>query len=172
MKTEKVQKIIQEELAAALKEAYGRYGGFGREGGFTSGRYTSEYPRGGEDEPDYPDYSRGGYESEENHTLRYGLDFPDAGPKPKGAHRLQSADFGDMGWRSWKEARAKIIGDEFANKAANLGAWKDTDEKWAEWYLENQEKYEQKDPSVDPGFKRWYGEWLAKIRKRKAKKGM
>ena len=165
MRTEKVKRIIKEELSAVLKESYGRYRGFGNERGFTSGRYTSDYPRGGEDE-------RGGYESEISYTLRWGLDFPDVGPKPRRSHRFQSLNFGEMEGGDWRAARARYIGEEFANKRATLRAWKETDPEWAEWYLENQEKYEQKDPSVDSEFKEWYSDWLRRIRESKAKKGV
>lgn len=91
---EQIKKVIKEELQKVLKEGY-----YGR--GYD---YMDRRQRGGSG---YDEYS-GRPESELSYTLRYGLDLPEG-------HRLRNFDFsGADEFDSWQEARAVLLGDEFA----------------------------------------------------------
>ena len=89
---EQIKKVIKEELQKALKEGWRGYD------------YMDRKQRGGSGYDEY----RGRPESELSYTLRYGLDLPEG-------HRLRNFDFsGADEFDSWQEARAVLLGDEFA----------------------------------------------------------
>lgn len=140
----RVKQIVKEELRKALKEGY--YGS-----------------RGGEDE------GYGRTVSEEEYTLKFGLDFPSVGD-----HRLHNHDFtidDPEDEDDWRAGRANVLGDEWADKPCTIQFAKDTDSKWAEWYDSNKEMFKsgQKD-QADPKFVKWYERLLAAHKAKKAKK--
>jgi hypothetical protein len=168
-----ISQIIKEELQKALQEAYygKRYGG-----GYSNKQrtYSSGHPRGGSDEggPDYfhvPDPTEP--KVAPTPVIRdrsKGEDFPKAGPT--GKHKYHGFDFARAGNGDYKEGRISLLGDEFADRNTSLRVWKETDPQWADWYLENQKKYEDRDETVDPSFVKWYTDWVARLKAAKAKK--